>query len=206
MLLDISMPVSPRSAHFPGDTPFSCSWTLRFERGESVNLTAVTSSPHVGTHVDAPLHYDPRSTVGVSDLPLEAFEGPCRVVRVVGAKLVEPRHVAGLDLDREERILFRTRDQVDPNRWDPDFTALAPETADVLAAAGVRLVGLDTPSFDPADSKDLAAHRALGRGGVVNLENLDLSRVPEGRYRLSAFPIRYERLDAAPVRAVLRTI
>jgi len=205
VLLDISVPVSEKTAHFPGDTPFSCDWPLRFDRGDNLSLSAVRSSPHVGTHVDAPLHYDPRSKIGVADLPLDAFEGPCRVVRV-RAPMVEPRHLDGLDLEREERLLFRTADTLDPTRWNPDFTALSVEAADLLAAAGVRLVGMDTPSVDPADSKTLEAHKALGRGSVVNLENLDLTRVPEGRYLIRAFPARWEGLDAAPVRAVLRTL
>lgn len=206
ILYDVSQPVTPATAAFPGDTPFSCDWTLRLERGASVNLTRITTSPHVGTHVDAFLHYLPDGA-GIGEEPLDLFHGPSEVVHVPpGLDLVEPRHLAHVDLERAERVLIRSRAVVDPAEFPARFAALAPETARLLAEARVRLVGVDVPSVDPADSKALEAHRALGRAGIANVENLDLSAVPAGRYELLALPLRWPGLDASPVRAVLREL
>lgn len=203
MLYDISRPIEPQSAVFPGDTPFSAQWPLRLEKGHSVNLSTITLSPHVGTHADAFYHYDPHGAP-IDEIPLDRFLGPCRVLEVDGD--VTLAALDGIALEREERLLFRTQPRIDPRIWEDRFPTLAPDAAAALAKAGVKLVGIDQPSVDKSDSKDLPAHHALGRGKVVNLENLDLTGVPVGRYELIALPLKLKGLDASPVRAVLRTM
>lgn len=203
MLYDISRPIEPESAVFPGDTPFSSTWNLRLEKGHSVNLSTLTMSTHVGTHVDSFYHYDPHGAP-IDQIPLERFLGPCRVVEVAGD--VTLAALDGIDLEREERLLFRTVPRVDHRVWEDRFPTLAPDAATALARAGVKLVGIDQPSVDKSDSKDLPAHHALGKGKVVNLENLDLTGVPVGGYELLALPLKLKGLDASPVRAVLRTL
>ena len=84
------------------------------------------------------------------------------------------------------------------------FPVLTPGAIAHLAAEGVKLVGVDVPSVDPVDSKDLAIHHALGRAGIVNIENLALARVDGGAYELLAAPVAWRDLDAAPLRAILR--
>lgn len=85
-------------------------------------------------------------------------------------------------------------------------SSIAPETIDLLAAHGVRLVGLDTPSLDPEDSMSMDAHLAVCRHRMVILEGLVLDDVAAGDYELIALPLKLAGLDASPVRAVLRTI
>jgi len=75
-----------------------------------------------------------------------------------------------------------------------------------LADAGVRLVGIDSASVDPADSKTLEAHQVLRRRGLRVLENLVLDAVPEGDYELIALPLKLMLADASPVRAILRDL
>ena len=90
--------------------------------------------------------------------------------------------------------------------WVDDFAAFAPRTIDWLAERGVRLVGIDTASVDPAASKTLDAHQRLRAHGLRVLENLVLDDVPEGDYELIALPLRWVDADASPVRAVLREL
>ena len=118
---------------------------------------------------------------------------------------IHPDDVAGCPID-SPRVLFRTRDGGDRTKFPEPFTCLTPELVDWLAAHGVILVGLDTPSVDRVDSKDLPCHKALFRHGIVNLESLELGAVPEGRYELIALPLRLAGRDASPVRAVLREL
>ena len=91
------------------------------------------------------------------------------------------------------------------DRWDAGLAAYAPETIEKLAALGVKLVGIDTASIDPAESKTLDSHQVIRRLGLRVLENLVLDDVPEGDYELIALPLKLVTADASPVRAVLTT-
>jgi arylformamidase len=142
----------------------------------------------------------------MEDLPLERYLGPCRVVKVPPQPLIEPRHLDGIDLSNPPRLLLKTESVRDRKTFPERFSALSPELAALLGEKRVLLVGLDTPSVDPFDSKTLDAHHALAHGGVAILEGLILDGVPEGVYELIALPLRLAGLDASPVRAVLRTL
>ena len=205
---DISEPLEPASATFPGDTPFTQEWVARQERGASCNVSTIRVSTHVGTHTDAPLHYDVAGS-DMASVPLHAYMGRCRVLDVRGEgapSLVPASALPPAKLRGAERVLLRTSDEHDHRVWNHGFTALGPAAAKALADAGVVLVGIDTPSMDHADSKDLSGHQALYAGGVAILENLDLRGVPEGDYELIALPLRIVGGDSSPVRAILREL
>jgi arylformamidase len=205
MLYDISPTVRPEIPVWPGDTPFQARLAWSIAEGASVNVTAITTTPHLGAHADAPFHTEPRGE-GMGEMPIEHFLGPCRVVKVPPAAMVEPRHVEGIDFASPRRLLLRSDSVRDRKSFPDRFTALSPELAALLGERGLLLVGVDTPSVDPFDSKELPAHHALARGGVAILEGLLLDGVPEGVYELIALPLKLAGLDASPVRAVLRTL
>lgn len=205
-LWDISAPVHAASPVFPGDTPYSQQWCATIGPGCPVNVSAVTLSPHVGTHADAPLHYD-ADGAAIGAVPLDAFIGPCRVIHAIGCgPLIEWRHIAHAAAGLPPRVLVRTYEHMPVDRWDGGLTAYAPETIERLADAGVLLVGIDTASIDPADSKPLPSHQVIRRRGLRVLENLVLDAVPESDYELIALPLRLTTADASPVRAVLRPL
>lgn len=198
------MPVTARTATWPGDALFSCGWTTTKAKSGSVNVGWARTTPHVGTHVDAPFHYDDAGA-RVGGLALDAFVGPCLVVDARGEEELEERLFRGLDLRRAPRVLFRTRkERVDPERFHDAFPVLTPGALDALREGGVRLVGIDAPSYDAVDSKDLAVHHALGAAGIANVENLVMDSVEAGAYELFAAPVRWDEMDAAPLRAILR--
>lgn len=203
VLLDISTPVTPRTAAFPGDAAFECGWTLTKAQGGSVNLGWTKGSPHVGTHVDAPFHYDDHGG-RVGSLALDAFLGPCIVLDAVGESELSASLLRGRDLRKTPRVLFRTQRTSDPERFLDDFPTLTDEACDILAQQGVKLVGVDAPSFDAADAKTLRVHQRLGRAGIANVENLLLDRAQAGAYELIAPPLSWPEMDAAPLRAILR--
>lgn len=205
MLWDISPVVTPEAPIFPGDEPFALRWTARLGPGCPVNLSALSMSPHVGAHADAPLHYADGAP-SIDQVPLEAYLGPCRVVHAIGAgPLVTVQHLAHAAADLPPRVLVRTRDRA-LTTWTDDFAAFAPETIAWLAGQGVRLIGLDTPSIDPATSKALASHQQILRHDLRVLENLVLDTVPAGDYELIALPLKLAGACASPVRAVLRSL
>ncbi len=174
--------------------------------GCPVNVSALTLSPHVGAHAeDAPLHYaDGAASIGAVEL--EPYLGRCRVIHAIGRRpLVTVADLERAAADLPPRVLVRTNQRA-PTAWTDDFAAYAPEAIDWLAALGVRLVGIDTASVDPADSKTLDSHQRLLRHDLRVLENLVLDDVPEGDYELIALPLKLITADASPVRAVLREI
>lgn len=205
IVIDISIALGASTPEWPGDTPFSCGWSWQLATGASVNVSAFTTSPHVGTHADAPLHV--REGAASSErLPLDAFLGLVVVVNLARHVGVIDRQVlrdAGLDT-APPRLLLRTDRTIARGVFPSDWPVLSVACAAELAADGLKLLGVDCPSVDERESKDLAVHHALFDGGAFILENLDLSQVPSGHYELVALPIKLAGLDAAPVRAILR--
>ena len=103
-------------------------------------------------------------------------------------------------------MLVRTYERAPVDRWDAALAAYAPATIERLADLGVTLIGIDTASIDPADSKTLDSHQVIRRRNLRVLENLVLDDVPEGDYELIALPLKLVSADASPVRAILRSI
>jgi arylformamidase len=205
-LWDISPPVGPGSPVFPGDTPYTQAWAASIGPGCPVNVSTITLSPHVGAHADAPLHYDAAGEP-VGALDLAPFIGPCRVIHAIDCgPLILPQHLAHAMRALPPRVLVRTYARMPTDRWDPALAAFAPDTIRQLADRGVRLVGIDTASIDPADSKTLDSHQVIRQRGLRVLENLVLDEVAEGDYELIALPLKLAACDASPVRAVLRAL
>lgn len=179
---------------------------MRLEDGQPVNLSTVTLSPHVGTHGDAPLHYDQQGQ-GMGEVDLHPYLGPCRVIHALGcAPLIEWQHIAhAITPDLPPRVLVRTYAQK-PIAWDAQFAGFAPSTIAQLADLGVQLIGIDTPSIDPFDSHSLQSHWLVRARGLRILESLRLDDVPEGDYELIALPLKWMQADASPIRAVLRAL
>ncbi len=204
-LWDISPVLGPATPPFPGDQAYEQRWTARIGPGCPVNLSALTLSPHLGAHADAPLHYaDGAPAIGA--VPLEPYLGPCRVIHAIGCgPLVKPEHLAHALDDLPPRLLVRTCERA-PTAWSDDFSAYAPETLELLAARGVRLVGIDSQSVDPASSKTLDSHHVLLKHDLRVLENLVLDAVPAGDYELIALPLKLAHACASPVRAILREL
>ncbi len=204
MIYDISALITDSIAVFPGDTPPTREVLMDMRKGDALTLSTLRSTVHVGAHADAPSHYGAEAPT-IEQVDLQRYVGPCQVVRVAtsrGALLTPDAINAEIT---EPRVLFATGTYPDPSTFNTDFAALSPELIDWLAERDVKLIGVDTPSVDPADSKDLAAHKAFLKNDVYILEGLVLSDVPAGRYELIALPLKLVGFDASPVRAVLRT-
>lgn len=214
-LIDISPPVAPGAPVWPGDAEFELASRWSLGAGDSVTVGTVTTTTHIGAHIDGPSHVI-AGAPSVAEIPIEACVGACLVVDV--SDLVvrgrSPHGPAPADAVRGrveqagagpvERLLLRH--YVTPNRsWDGELPGVDPELMAWFGDQGGRLMGIDLASFDPAESKDLPAHRAGIARGIVLLEGLDLSAAPAGPAELIALPLPWQGADASPVRAVLRT-
>jgi len=201
-LIDISPPVSPSIGVWPGDVAFRRDVSLELEKGANFALSSVTTTLHLGAHADAPSHYA-KGGAPIDARPLELYYGPCQVIAVAAARgaRILPRHLR-VPVEAP-RVLLATGTFPDPDAFTTDFASLSPELVEELHEKGVVLVGIDTPSVDPFDDKELLAHHALHRRDMANLEGLVLAHVEPGLYTLVALPLRLAGADASPVRAAL---
>ncbi len=204
-LIDISPALSAASPVFPGDTAFAARRIWALEGGCPVNVSKFETTTHIGAHADAPLHYD-NSGAAIDAVPLEPYIGPCTVVHCIGRRAVTADDLDVATAGRTApRLLIRTYGAHPGEDWDDAFAAIAADAVDWLADRGGVLIGVDTPSLDPAASKTMDAHRRAFARDLRILEGLILDHVAPGDYELIAPPLKLKGLDAAPVRAVLRT-
>lgn len=201
---DISQKLRPALPVWPGDTEFAQEQTWTMGNGSPVNVSKLTLSTHSGTHADAPLHYDEAGADSAAS-DLAPYIGECMVVdaRGSGAAITVEDVPLG---ELAARVVFRTYTAFPHDVWDDNFTAIAPETIAHLAKRGVKLVGIDTPSLDPQNSKTMDAHQAVLAADMRILEGLVLDDVPAGRYELIALPLAVVGADASPIRAILREL
>jgi arylformamidase len=204
MIYDLTPPITERLQVWPGDTPPRREVLLDLKRGDNITLSTLRATVHLGAHADAPGHYG-GDAPAIDARNLDYYLGPCQVMQVAVPRRTRitlgmlPTPIAA------ERLLIATGTYPDPERFNEDFAALAPELVAELHRQGVKLVGIDTPSVDLFDSKELPAHQMFLRCDMAILEGLVLTHVPEGIFELIALPLKLVGFDASPVRAVLRT-
>jgi arylformamidase len=202
MIYDITPSITPKLAVWPGDTPPSREVLCDMARGDNITLSTLRATVHLGAHADGPNHYG-QDAADISERDISLYLGPCQVVRA-GAKR---RERVRIDVEVvAERFLLATGTYPNADEFSEDFAAYDPEFIAELHDRGVRLIGIDTPSIDLFDSKDLPSHKMVLKHDMAILEGLDLKDVPEGVYELIALPLKLVGFDASPVRAVLRNL
>jgi arylformamidase len=200
---DITIPLRDDLPCWPGDTPFRFDLAWSKQLGATVNVGRLATTVHVGTHVDAPFHCDDDGPT-IDRVALDPYLGPALVVDVRGRNPIQVNDLASLDLADMPRLLLRTDGWVDRSSFPVSIPVVDRDLPAFLHQRGVILLGLDVPSVDPIDSKDLPIHHALGSFGIAILESVDLTRVEPGVYELIALPLKVVGGDGSPVRAVLR--
>ncbi len=184
---------------------------MDMKRGANITLSTLRATVHLGAHADGPNHYG-NDAPAIDERSLDYYLGPCQVIRAnVGCgQRVGVSHLGSQISNlksqiKAPRVLIATGTFPDPEKWNNDFAALDPAMVDALHALGVMTIGIDTPSVDLFESKDLPAHQRFLANDMAILEGLVLRDVPAGVYELIALPLRLVGFDASPVRAVLRS-
>jgi arylformamidase len=180
------------------------------EKGDRVTMSRIEMSSHDGTHVDAPLHFIPGGAT-IDTMPFETTLGPCRVIEIKDEKEVRVKELEPYKIQPGERILFKTKNSSPPGVYSVrvytgQYVGISPEAAEYLVQKKIRLVGIDYISSalsDPLENIKIV-HQTLLKNGVFILEAINLMGVPAGDYELFCLPLRIQKGDAGPCRAILR--
>lgn len=202
MWIDITQTLKKGIPNWPGDTPFSFVLSYTKEQTGSVNIGKMETSMHTGTHADAPFHFDSAAPT-IEQLNIDLFIGDAFVVDCIGLQEIGPEHIQKADLQGAPRLLLKTVPSIS-KMFPAEIPVIKPELAHYLKELGVFLIGVDNPSVDPVDSKQVAAHHALYEHGITIVEGLVLEQVEQGLYDFIGLPLKVEGADGAPVRAVIR--
>lgn len=206
--IDVSVPLRSGMVHWPDNPSVSIERMLDMERGDVANVSKISMGSHTGTHMDGLLHFV-RGGKGLDEMPLDATIGPARVIEIRDPESVKAEELRPHGIRRGERVLFKTRNSA--RSWPSegfieDFVYVSQGAARYLAACEVRTVGIDYLSVGGFRKDAIETHRALLEAGIWVIEGLDLSGVETGEYELICLPLKIERSDGAPARALLRAI
>ncbi len=207
--IDVTAPIDPRTMPvYPGNPPLKLDFVQSLDSGAEVTLSAFSFGAHTGTHVDAPMHFI-KGGASLDQIPLQKFIGPVRVIDCSPqAKAIDAAELNKHDWRGARRIFFRTRNSRNGWMTDPkfheDFTYLAPDAAQLLADAGVELVGIDYLSIERFGFAQPQTHRILLGRNIPVVEGLSLQNVQAGDYDLVLLPLRIMGHEAGPARAILR--
>lgn len=200
-IIDITMELGEGTPEWPGDVPFQFQLSVTKEESGSVNVGQFTTSSHIGTHIDAPFHYDDEG-IKIDELPLEVYLSTAQVMDVRGITEITRDHLKQPE-PGVTTVLLKTDFWTNRSVFPQDWPLFNPSIAEWMKEHGVRLLGVDLPSVDSETSKELPMHQAMNRNGRFILEGIILTEVPDGVYQLAALPLKIKGADGSPVRAVL---
>lgn len=206
-IYDITVPIRPEMAVWPGDPSPKRSLRMSIAEGFDANISVMSLGAHTGTHVDAPFHFEQEGGT-IENLSVETMVGPCQVVVIPGEGQVTAEKLESAGIRSETtRVLLRTRNTeaglMRKTRFHVDFAAVTGDGAEWIVRRGIRLVGVDYLSVEPFVSPGQPTHHTLLQAGVIPLEGCDLTDVPPGDYTLICAPLKLAGADGAPARVFL---
>lgn len=203
-IYDVSVPISSEMPVYPGDPVTQVERVSSIANGQPCNLSRLSCSLHMGTHIDAPYHFVD-SGIKVDQIPLNLLTGRTKVIEFTATR-IDPFVLKEIDLGEHVRILFKTRNSYlwSSNRFVEDYVYVTPEAAEILVESGIKVVGIDYLSIEQFGSKTFQTHHTLLGNGVVIIEGLNLAEIEPGDYEMICLPLKIKDADGAPARVILR--
>ena len=207
--VDASATLDPATTPvYQGDAPMKFDYLKDMRKGDVLTLSAYSLGAHSGTHVDAPMHFV-AGGASIDQLSLDALIGPARVIDIAdGVQAIDAAELNRHEWRNAPRIIFRTRSSLRGWMRSPafhrDFAYVAPDAAQLLADAGVQLVGVDYLSAEQFGAPTARTHQILLGKGIPIVEGLALEHVEGGDYDLIVLPIKVAGHEGAPARAIVR--
>ena len=189
-LIDITR-TTQEAPLYPGAAPIKVEQVYDMNNGAPFNASMITTGSHIGTHADASRHFLKGNNVGIDQMELSRYYGPCRVVSVPEKTLITRKTLEGR-IDGCQRLVIH----------GGGMSYLAKDAADYIVEKEILTVVTDAWSIAPLDN-EAEIHAAIMAPGLAVVENVILDGVADGDYILSAFPVKIGACDGAPVRAVL---
>ena len=208
---DVTATLDPaRTPIYQGDAPMRFDFLKDMRKGDKLTLSAYSLGAHSGTHVDAPMHFVANGAP-VDRIPLEPLIGAARVIEIPDSvQAIDAAELNRHDWRGVQRVLFRTRSTqrgwMDSAQFHKDFAYIAPDAAQLLADAGVVLVGVDYISAEQFGAPAPRTHQILLGRGIPIVEGLDLRSAPAGDYDCIVLPLKIAGHEGAPARAILRAL
>jgi arylformamidase len=207
--VDVSATLDPATTPvYEGDAPMKFQFLKDMRKGDGFTLSVLSMGAHSGTHIDAPMHFI-RDGMSVDRISLEPLIGPVRVIEIAdGVQAIDVAELNRHSWKGAERVFFRTRSSVrgwmKSSAFHRDFAYIAPDAAQVLVDAGVKLVGIDYISAEQFGAPAPLTHRILLGKGIPIVEGLALEGISPGDYDVVVLPLRVAGHEGAPARAVMR--
>lgn len=204
--IDVSVPIHNGMHFWPGDPPPYITTHVSTKKGDVCNVSAIYTSSHMGTHMDAPLHFI-HGGKSMDALPWDAVIGLARLVEIKDKTAIKPAELKKLKLQAGERILFKTPNSAKSwkkETFDKDFVYIAKEGAQYLVDCGIKTVGVDYLSVGGFYKDGIPTHHILLGAEVWIIEGLDFSKVKPGNYEMICLPIKFQGGDGAPSRCLIR--
>jgi arylformamidase len=207
--IDVSATLDPATTPvYEGDAPMKFEFLKDMRKGDVLTLSAFSLGAHSGTHIDAPMHFV-RDGASIDRVSLERLIGPARVIDIPDAvQAIDAAELGRHAWRGAPRVLFRTRSSLrgwmKSATFHRDFAYIAPDAAQLLADAGVHLVGIDYISAEQFAASAPRAHRILLGKGIPIVEGLSLEEVSAGEYDLIVLPMKVAGHEGAPARAVMQ--
>jgi len=207
--IDVTTTLDPSTTPvYEGDAPMTFEFLKDMRKGDAFTLSKYSLGAHSGTHIDAPMHFVVDGAP-IERVPIERLIGSARVIEIADdVQAIDAAELNRHDWKGAPRVLFRTRSSARGWMTSPafhrDFAYIAPDAAQLLADAGVQLVGIDYLSAEQFGAPAPRAHQILLGKGIPIVEGLLLVSVRGGDYDLIVLPMKVGGHEGAPARAVLR--
>ncbi len=222
-IFDLTYPLNATSPYWPAENyvPFSLH-TIATLKKDGVLSKSFTSPEHLGTHIDAPNHFEPNQP-SVDQIPPKQLFAPGVVIDVAPqAEIDADYRITKADIDTWEKqhgpipkgavVLANTgwgrfwtnfdRYKNQDIRGGLHFPGFSAEAAKFLVKErNIKGIGIDTLSIDYGPSKDFIVHHIINGAGKYGLENVaHLDKLPPRGFYLVIAPIKIETGSGGPTR------
>lgn len=201
MWIDVTQTLTNDIANWPGDEPFQFKLSATKEETGSVNIGSISTSTHIGTHMDAPFHFD-NDGIKIHEIDVNRLIGEATLVEFIGEKLITHELLEHVDI-KGTIVIIKTKYEAHSDVFPDTVPVLTEDAIAYLSSIGIKVFGIDVPSVDEIDSKTLDNHHAFNRYDIINIENLLLENVTQGYYDFIGLPLNIVGADGSPIRAVI---
>jgi len=204
---DVSVVLRPGMPVWPGEPGLEISRIKTIKDGTGANVSAIKTGCHIGTHIDAPLHFVEKGN-SIEELSLDLFVGRVRVFLITAGRCIGRKELEPLGIEGGQRVIFKTSnsDLWEKESFETEFVFITEEAARFLVDVGVKTVGIDYLSVEQYGVENSPTHHILLGSGIGVIEGLDLREVDEGEYELFCLPLKLAGADGSPARVILRDV